>query len=53
MEHYYTRLFNYIAEILILPEAGKTSIRQLFKPFFVIIGIGIVGATMGMWLPRL
>jgi CRP/FNR family transcriptional regulator, anaerobic regulatory protein len=35
MEHYYTRLFDYIAEILILPEADKTSIRQLFKPFFV------------------
>lgn len=35
MEHYYTRFFNFVEEILILPEADKTSIRQLFKPVFV------------------
>lgn len=35
MEHYYTRLFDYIAEVLVLPEEDKASIRQLFKPVFV------------------
>ncbi|GAB2574822.1 Crp/Fnr family transcriptional regulator [Spirosoma areae] len=35
MEHYYMRLFSYVAEILILPEADKTSIRHVFKPVFV------------------
>ena len=35
MEHYYQRFFEYVAELLILPEADKTSIRQLFKPVFV------------------
>jgi CRP-like cAMP-binding protein len=35
MEHYYTRLFDYIARLLILPEADKRSIQQLFKPVFV------------------
>jgi CRP-like cAMP-binding protein len=35
MEHYYARFFSFVEEILILPEADKTSIRQLFKPVFV------------------
>ncbi|RRB05016.1 Crp/Fnr family transcriptional regulator [Larkinella rosea] len=35
MEHYYQRFFSYVAEILILPEADKWSIRHLFKPVFV------------------
>ncbi|MGA0555780.1 Crp/Fnr family transcriptional regulator [Larkinella sp. VNQ87] len=35
MEHYYQRLFDYIEEILLLPETDKASIRQLFKPVFV------------------
>jgi CRP-like cAMP-binding protein len=35
MEHYYLRFFSYVAEILILPEADKMSIRELFKPVFV------------------
>lgn len=35
MEHYYTRFFSYVAEVLVLPEADKASIRQLFKPVFV------------------
>ncbi len=35
MEHYYTKLFNYVEEILRLPEADKASIRDLFKPVFV------------------
>ncbi|NDK40293.1 Crp/Fnr family transcriptional regulator, partial [Pseudoxanthomonas gei] len=30
-----TRLFDYVAETVILPEADKLSIRQLFKPVFV------------------
>ena len=34
-EPYYIRLFNYVADTLILPEADKTLIRQLFKPVFV------------------
>jgi CRP/FNR family transcriptional regulator, anaerobic regulatory protein len=32
MEHYYIRFFDYVEQILILPEKDKTSIRQLFKP---------------------
>ncbi len=35
MDHYYEKLFTYVAEILILPETDKTLIRQLFKPVFV------------------
>lgn len=35
MEHYYTKLFAYIEEIVRLPEADKASIRRLFKPVFV------------------
>lgn len=35
MERYYQTLYNYVGQIIELPEADKTSIRQLFKPFFV------------------
>lgn len=35
MEHYYTKFFSYVGEILVLPEADKLSIRQSFKPVFV------------------
>ena len=35
MEHYYLKLFDYIAETLVLPDADKASIRALFKPVFV------------------
>ena len=35
MTHYYDKLFEYIAEILILPEHDKAMCRQQFKPVFV------------------
>lgn len=35
MEHYYTRLFSYVEEIIRLPETDKARIRQFFKPVFV------------------
>ncbi|MBN8823064.1 MULTISPECIES: Crp/Fnr family transcriptional regulator [unclassified Spirosoma] len=35
MEHYYTGLFNYIEQIIVLPETDKVSIRESFKPVFV------------------
>lgn len=35
MEHYYRSLFSYISQSLLLPQADKMSIRQLFKPIFV------------------
>lgn len=35
MNHYYERLFDYVAEILVMPEADKELCRQLFKPVFV------------------
>jgi len=35
MNHYYDKLFEYIAEILILPEHDKAMCRQHFKPVFV------------------
>lgn len=35
MEHYYVKFFSYVEEILILPEADKMLIRQLFKSVFV------------------
>jgi CRP-like cAMP-binding protein len=35
MTHYYEKLFDYVAEILILPETDKELCRQLFKPVFV------------------
>lgn len=35
MEHYYARLFEFVEEIIELPEEDKESIRQTFKPIFV------------------
>jgi CRP-like cAMP-binding protein len=35
MNHYYERMFEYVAEILVMPEADKELCRQLFKPVFV------------------
>jgi len=35
MEHYYKKLFGYIEESLILPEADKVSILESFEPIFV------------------
>ncbi|MEZ4901244.1 MAG: Crp/Fnr family transcriptional regulator [Spirosomataceae bacterium] len=35
MTHYYEILFNYIQEIIVLPEEDKASIRETFKPIFV------------------
>jgi CRP-like cAMP-binding protein len=35
MEHYYQKMFDYIAEILILPESDKGRIRHTFKPVFM------------------
>jgi CRP/FNR family transcriptional regulator, anaerobic regulatory protein len=35
MNHYYEKMFDYIAEILIIPEHDKELCRQLFKPVFV------------------
>ncbi|WP_460947829.1 Crp/Fnr family transcriptional regulator [Spirosoma daeguense] len=35
MEHYYQRFFDFIEEIITLPESDKASIRQTFKPVFV------------------
>jgi CRP-like cAMP-binding protein len=35
MEHYYQRFFDYVAEILVLPESDKASIRRFFKPVFI------------------
>ena len=35
MNYYYEKLFQYIAEILILPEEDKEACRQIFKPVFV------------------
>lgn len=35
MKHYYETLFDYISEILTLPDGDKDSIRQSFKPLFV------------------
>lgn len=34
MEHYYTKLFEYIEEIIRLPEADKAAIQHTFKPVF-------------------
>lgn len=34
-EHYYQTFFDYIAEILELPEVDKQSIRSTFEPIFV------------------
>jgi hypothetical protein len=35
MEHYYTKLFEYIEQTIHLPEADKVTIRQFFKPVMV------------------
>ncbi len=35
MSHFYEKLFDYVAEILIMPELDKELCRQLFKPVFV------------------
>ncbi len=35
MDHYYQKLYDYIAEILVLPQRDKDHIRQTFKPVFV------------------
>lgn len=35
MIHYYERFFEYVSEILIMPEHDKTLCQQLFKPVFV------------------
>lgn len=35
MSHFYEKLFEYIAEILILPEHDREMCRQQFKPVFV------------------
>lgn len=32
MKHYYQKMFEYIAKVLILPESDKARIRQTFKP---------------------
>ena len=35
MEHYYQTLFEYVAQILTLPESDKARIRQTFRSVFV------------------
>ncbi|GLU57386.1 Crp/Fnr family transcriptional regulator [Dyadobacter frigoris] len=35
MEHYYLAFFNFVEEIVTLPEMDKASIRRSFKPIFV------------------
>ncbi|NBA87375.1 cyclic nucleotide-binding domain-containing protein [Emticicia sp. CRIBPO] len=35
MNHFYEKFFDYVAEILIMPEADKELCRQLFKPVVV------------------
>ncbi|AQG79761.1 Crp/Fnr family transcriptional regulator [Spirosoma montaniterrae] len=35
MEHYYQTFFDYVAQILTLPDSDKASIRQTFQPVFV------------------
>lgn len=35
MNHYYEKFFDYVAEILIMPNSDKELCRQLFKPIFV------------------
>ncbi len=35
MDYYYERFFDYVGEILIMPEHDKALCRQLFKPIFV------------------
>jgi CRP-like cAMP-binding protein len=35
MERYYNSLFNYVEQLIVLPEKDKASIRESFKPLFV------------------
>lgn len=35
MNHYYEKLFDYVGEILIMPEEAKEACRHTFKPIFV------------------
>ncbi len=35
MDFYYEKFFNYVAEILVMPEYDKALCRQLFHPIFV------------------
>jgi CRP/FNR family transcriptional regulator, anaerobic regulatory protein len=35
MNHYYEKLFDYVAEILIMSEESKEACRKTFKPIFV------------------
>jgi CRP/FNR family transcriptional regulator, anaerobic regulatory protein len=35
MTHYYEKFYDYVAEILVMPEYDKNICRQLFKPIFV------------------
>lgn len=35
MNHFYKKLFDYVAEILIMPDSDKELCRHLFKPIFV------------------
>ena len=44
MNHYYEKLFEYVAEILTLPEEDKASCRENFKPIFVPAGTIIAPA---------
>ncbi|TAE31509.1 MAG: Crp/Fnr family transcriptional regulator [Cytophagales bacterium] len=34
MDHYYQKLYDYIGEILVLPQRDKDHIRQTFEPVF-------------------
>jgi len=35
MDHFYEKMFDYVAEILVMPEHDKALCRQLFKPICV------------------
>ena len=35
MNHFYDKLFEYVSEILEMPEADKNLCKKLFKPVFV------------------
>lgn len=35
MNHYYEKFYDYVGEILIMPDSDKELCRQLFKPIFV------------------
>ncbi len=38
MNHYYEKLFDYVAEVQPMSEVAKASCRQTFKPIFVVKG---------------